>query len=146
MSGTGKDAELGFDKSLIQKSSPAALPQLHGGVQEGRIAFLTGKLLEDYHYSHSRFNDSISSQFLDRYLAIPFGVASYPVGAAGSSGVCPMARPRTTNAATASSTAMSGRTSPARIVRDLRASRARLAKVRAECRGLGQGGVRPAGE
>lgn len=41
---------------------------LQPGPEDGRIAFLTAKLLEQYHYSHHVFDDSISSQFLDRYL------------------------------------------------------------------------------
>ncbi|HLP76295.1 MAG TPA: carboxy terminal-processing peptidase [Candidatus Paceibacterota bacterium] len=42
--------------------------KLQVGTEEGQIAFWTAYLLKNYHYSHHPFDDSISSQFLDRYL------------------------------------------------------------------------------
>ena len=38
------------------------------GPDDGRIAFVTARLLERMHYSHHPFDDAISSEFLDRYL------------------------------------------------------------------------------
>jgi carboxyl-terminal processing protease len=38
------------------------------GPDDGRVAFVTAHLLEGLHYSHHPFDDTISSQFLDRYL------------------------------------------------------------------------------
>lgn len=37
-------------------------------LEDGRIAFVTARLLEQLHYSHHIFNDTISSELLDRYL------------------------------------------------------------------------------
>src|SRR4051812_47171335 len=53
--------------------SPAAMtkaevPHIKPGTNDGTIAFLTARLLQDYHFSHHRFDDTISSQFLDFYL------------------------------------------------------------------------------
>ncbi|MBC8094410.1 MAG: carboxy terminal-processing peptidase [Akkermansiaceae bacterium] len=42
--------------------------KLRVGQEEGQIAFWTASLLKNYHYSHHPFDDSISSQFLDRYF------------------------------------------------------------------------------
>lgn len=36
--------------------------------EDGRIAFVAARLLEKWHYSHHIFDDTISSEFLDRYL------------------------------------------------------------------------------
>ena len=49
-------------------STNAEISKLHGGLEDGQIAFWTAYLLKNYHYSHHPFDDSISSQFLDRYL------------------------------------------------------------------------------
>ena len=38
------------------------------GPLDGRIAFLTGKMLEQMHYLHHNFDDSVSSKFLDKYV------------------------------------------------------------------------------
>lgn len=37
-------------------------------VESGQIAFWSAYLLKNHHYSHQPFDDSVSSQFLDRYL------------------------------------------------------------------------------
>jgi carboxyl-terminal processing protease len=56
-------------EALLVQGTPGLNPSsLEPGPEDGRIAFLTAKLLEQYHYSHHTFDDSISSQFLDRYL------------------------------------------------------------------------------
>ncbi len=49
-------------------STNAEVSKLHGGLEDGQIAFWTAYLLKNYHYSHHPFDDSVSSQFLDRYL------------------------------------------------------------------------------
>ncbi len=38
------------------------------GPEDGRVAFVTARLLERFHYSHHPFDEMISSRFLDRYL------------------------------------------------------------------------------
>ena len=38
------------------------------GPEDGQIAFVTAGLLQQMHYSHRRFVDSVSSELLDRYL------------------------------------------------------------------------------
>ncbi len=54
------------------KNSPQARDErivpVQPGPSDGKIAFVTAKLLEGSHYSKQRFDDSVSSRFLDRYL------------------------------------------------------------------------------
>src|SRR5689334_15801313 len=38
------------------------------GPNDGQIAAMTARLLERYHYLRPRFDDTVSSKFLDRYL------------------------------------------------------------------------------
>ncbi len=38
------------------------------GPTDGKIAYLTARMLQDLHYSHLRFDETISGKFLDRYL------------------------------------------------------------------------------
>ncbi len=40
------------------------------GAADGRIAFVTAKMLEQLHYLRQPFNDTVSSKFLDRYLEL----------------------------------------------------------------------------
>lgn len=54
--------------SLSATNAPAAAIHLQPGADDGRIAFVTAQLLEQVHYTHRHFDDSVSSQFLDRYI------------------------------------------------------------------------------
>src|SRR5437016_2423210 len=38
------------------------------GPMDGKIAYLTARMLQDLHYLHQPFNETISRKFLDRYL------------------------------------------------------------------------------
>src|SRR5215467_4197413 len=38
------------------------------GPTDGKIAYLTARMLQDLHYLHQPFNETISGKFLDRYL------------------------------------------------------------------------------
>jgi carboxyl-terminal processing protease len=42
--------------------------RLHPNREDGRIAFITARLLEELHYTHKPFDESISSRFLNQYL------------------------------------------------------------------------------
>jgi carboxyl-terminal processing protease len=66
---------LAFCSNLIPAMSARAATDtnrvffhLTPGPEDGRIAFFTARLLEQYHYSHHPFDDGIASEFLDRYL------------------------------------------------------------------------------
>ncbi len=52
--------------STSSNSAPYSPPT--PGADDGRIAFWTAFLLQNYHYSHQRFDDTVSSEFLDRYV------------------------------------------------------------------------------
>jgi carboxyl-terminal processing protease len=55
--------------SATDKISKIAKPQpVSPGPVDGRIAWVTAKMLEQYHYLRPPFDDSMSSKFLDRYL------------------------------------------------------------------------------
>ncbi len=54
--------------ALVSGVTNERATKLQVGQEEGQIAFWTAYLLKNYHYSHHPFDDSISSQFLDRYF------------------------------------------------------------------------------
>ncbi len=68
------------DTPSATANSPAAQPgekrtnrvfsPVRPGPADGRIAFVTAKMLEQMHYLRQPFNDSVSSKFLDRYLEL----------------------------------------------------------------------------
>src|SRR6185503_18960811 len=63
----GADTDAPRDSgSKTTNGAPYAVPT--PGADDGRIAFWTAYLLQNYHYSHQRFDDNVSSQFLDRYV------------------------------------------------------------------------------
>ena len=50
-----------------EKSIPVFHP-IEPGPLDGRIAFVTARMLEQNHYTRQRFDSVVSSNFLDRYL------------------------------------------------------------------------------
>jgi carboxyl-terminal processing protease len=58
------------DTTLVSERYTDAAPHrpLTPGPDDGRIARVTGAFLERGHYSQQKFDDSVSSKFLDRYL------------------------------------------------------------------------------
>ena len=60
------DSDAPRDSSKTTNGAPYTVPT--PGTDDGRIAFWTAYLLQNYHYSHQRFDDNVSSQFLDRYV------------------------------------------------------------------------------
>src|ERR1051326_7743981 len=57
---TGVAAESQENTNKVYHVSP--------GPTDGKIAYLTARMLQDLHYLHQPFNENISSKFLDRYL------------------------------------------------------------------------------
>ncbi len=55
---------------LPPADKPVTHPHLKPTPADDKIAFLTARLLEDRHYSRQPFDDTVSSRFLDRYLAM----------------------------------------------------------------------------
>ena len=49
-------------------AEPASRYHVTPGPSDGRIAFVTARLLEQLHYSRQPFDHSVSAKFLDRYL------------------------------------------------------------------------------
>lgn len=49
-------------------TKPSKPITLSPGPEDGRVAFLTAYLLQNHHYSQLRFDDDVSSRFLDSYL------------------------------------------------------------------------------
>ncbi len=56
-----------LDKSAVGSSSNVFRP-VSPGPADGRIAFVTAGFLQQHHYLRQKFDDSVSSKFLDRYL------------------------------------------------------------------------------
>ncbi len=56
-----------FAAESFERSSPAFHP-VTPGPDDGRIAFVTAKMLEQYQYLRKRFDESVSSNFFDRYF------------------------------------------------------------------------------
>jgi carboxyl-terminal processing protease len=54
--------------SPSEASASTNVHALRPGPEDGRVAYVAARLLEKLHYSHHRFDDTISSEFLDRYL------------------------------------------------------------------------------
>ncbi len=54
-------------------ADPAAtntLPRVSPGPNDGRIAYVTARLLDNYHYSQLPFDAEMSAKFFDGYLEI----------------------------------------------------------------------------
>ena len=51
-----------------ETNAPVALHELKPGGDDGRIAFVTAKVLEQGHYSQRKFDDDVSSKMLDLYI------------------------------------------------------------------------------
>src|SRR5260221_253296 len=59
------------DKPAEAESAKKPAPPFHAltpGPMDGQIALVAAKVLEQRHYSHLPFDESVSSKFLDRYL------------------------------------------------------------------------------
>ncbi len=61
----------GADQQALSATSPASTNAFHPispGAVDGQIASVTAYMLTNYHYLKKPFDDTVSSQFLDRYL------------------------------------------------------------------------------
>ncbi len=58
---------LGFS-SFADPSATNSLPQVSPGPNDGRIAYVTARLLDNYHYSQLPFDGEMSAKFFDGYL------------------------------------------------------------------------------
>src|SRR4051812_10695015 len=64
-------AQSGADKPKAADSAEHAVATFHPispGPADGRIAFETARMLCLQHYTRQKFDDTVSSKFLDRYL------------------------------------------------------------------------------
>ncbi len=52
----------------FEKSTNAVFHAILPGPADGRIALVTASMLETHQYLRQKFNDTVSSKFLDRYL------------------------------------------------------------------------------
>ena len=57
------------DDLILLERSIRSLPPIKASPDEGAIAVLTARRLEQGHYRKQPFNDEVSSRFLDRYIA-----------------------------------------------------------------------------
>ena len=55
-------------QDISDKSTNAVFHPISPGPADGRIALVTASMLENHQYLRQKFNDNISSKFLDRYL------------------------------------------------------------------------------
>src|SRR5262245_60668599 len=51
-----------------EHSTNAVFHPILPGPADGRIALVTASMLESHQYQRQKFNDTVSSKFLDRYL------------------------------------------------------------------------------
>src|SRR5580692_10997771 len=49
-------------------SATNTLPRVSPGPNDGRIAYVTARLLDNYHYSQLPFDEEMSAKFFDGYL------------------------------------------------------------------------------
>ena len=54
--------------AAVDSSQKCNVTRLAPGPIDGRIAFSTAKMLEDYHYTHMKFDRGLSTKFFDHYL------------------------------------------------------------------------------
>ena len=59
-----------LEKPALAENSAAATNAFHvaPSAMDGRIAFITARMLEQNHYLRQPFDQAVSSKFLDRYL------------------------------------------------------------------------------
>jgi carboxyl-terminal processing protease len=56
--------------SFADPSATNSLPRVSPGLNDGRIAYITARLLDNYHYSQVPFDAELSAKFYDGYLEI----------------------------------------------------------------------------
>ncbi|MFO1477557.1 MAG: carboxy terminal-processing peptidase [Verrucomicrobiota bacterium] len=59
---------LNFPSACFAEATATAGEGLKPTTQDGRVAYLVARLLERFHYTHHPFDQTVSSEFLDRYL------------------------------------------------------------------------------
>src|SRR5712691_6913324 len=64
------DARSGVQKTASTELADKTIkiPHITPAPADGRIAYITARLLEANHYTKQAFDESVSSKFLDRYL------------------------------------------------------------------------------
>jgi carboxyl-terminal processing protease len=61
-------AEASPPAAIPSQDKTAQVPQIAPGLLDGQVALFTAKLLEQLHFLHKPFDESVSRKFFDRYL------------------------------------------------------------------------------